>query len=157
MKLGLQRQFRSKRICMSGTWQGHSDRMVGLDQGIHTHSLLEKEGQWVLSHLTQKDLRPTADTGSRRGKKLSQVRRRNGSGHKETSLLTRPDTKATVVTLSISNSSDSVCTGQGHRLRDRQCPRVPTQPPPRAALARPTSQDKKLPPYLAGNSRAGQL
>ena len=91
---------------MSGTWQGHSDRTVGLDQGIHTPSLLEKEGQWVLSHLTQKDLRPPADTGSRRGKKLSQVRRRNDSGHKETRLLTRPDTKASVVTLSISNSSD---------------------------------------------------
>ena len=91
---------------MSGTGQGHSDPTVGLDQGTHTPSLLEKEGQWVLFHLTQKALRPTADTGSRRGKKQSQVRRRNVSGHKETRLLPRPDTKAGVITLSISNSRD---------------------------------------------------
>ena len=113
LNLGLQRQFRSKRICMSGTRQGHSDPTVGLDRGIHIPSLLEKEGQWVLSHLTQKDLRPTAHTGSRRGKKLSQVRRRNGSGHKETRLLTRPDTKASVVALSLRSSSDRCLSVQG--------------------------------------------
>ena len=113
LNLGLQRQFRSKRICMSGTRQGHSDPTVGLDRGIHIPSLLEKEGQWVLSHLTQKDLRPTADLGSRQGKKQSQVRRRNGSGHKETRLLTRPDTKASVVALSLRSSSDRCLSVQG--------------------------------------------
>lgn len=61
----------------------------------------------------KKDLRPTADVGSRQGKKQKSSQKRNGSGHKETRLLTRPDTKASVVALSLHSSSDRCLSIQG--------------------------------------------